>query len=140
MALTAGLLTFLAIDALAEALELQAALPSSLQGTGLVLVGVVVSYLALTWISTPLLREERPRARPVALRLALATLVAIGIGLHNLGEGLAIGSSFAFGELALGSVPDRRLHDPQRHRGPRHRGADRRGRARQLRATGGARR
>ena len=35
--------------------------------------------------------------------LALATLVAIGIGLHNLGEGLAIGSSFALGELALGT-------------------------------------
>ena len=35
--------------------------------------------------------------------VALATLVAIGIGLHNLGEGLAIGSSFALGELALGS-------------------------------------
>jgi zinc transporter ZupT len=30
-------------------------------------------------------------------------MVAIGIGLHNLGEGLAIGSSFAIGELALGS-------------------------------------
>ena len=35
--------------------------------------------------------------------MALATLVAIGIGLHNLGEGLAIGSSFALGELALGT-------------------------------------
>ena len=27
----------------------------------------------------------------------------IGIGLHNFGEGLAIGTSFAFGELALGT-------------------------------------
>jgi zinc transporter ZupT len=35
--------------------------------------------------------------------VALATLVAIGIGLHNLGEGLAIGSSIALGELALGT-------------------------------------
>jgi zinc transporter ZupT len=35
--------------------------------------------------------------------VALATLVAIGIGLHNLGEGLAIGSSFALGALTLGS-------------------------------------
>jgi zinc transporter ZupT len=35
--------------------------------------------------------------------VALATLVAIGIGLHNLGEGLAIGTSFALGELALGT-------------------------------------
>ncbi|MBM3679430.1 MAG: ZIP family metal transporter, partial [Actinobacteria bacterium] len=51
MALTAGLLTFLAIDALSEALELQGALPSSLQGPGLILVGVATSYLGLTWIS-----------------------------------------------------------------------------------------
>ena len=35
--------------------------------------------------------------------MALATLVAIGIGVHNLGEGLAIGTSFAFGELTLGT-------------------------------------
>ena len=34
--------------------------------------------------------------------MALALLVAIGIGVHNLGEGLAIGSSFAFGELSSG--------------------------------------
>jgi zinc transporter ZupT len=31
-------------------------------------------------------------------------LVAIGIGLHNFGEGLAIGSAYALGELALGSL------------------------------------
>ena len=103
MALTAGLLTFLAIDALAEALELQAALPSSLQGTGLVLVGVVVSYLALTWISTRFSAKSGRVRDPSLSGLALATLVAIGIGLHNLGEGLAIGSSFVFGELALGT-------------------------------------
>jgi zinc transporter, ZIP family len=30
-------------------------------------------------------------------------MVAIGIGLHNLGEGLAIGSAYAVGELALGA-------------------------------------
>jgi zinc transporter ZupT len=35
--------------------------------------------------------------------MTLALLVAIGIGVHNLGEGLAIGSSFAFGELTLGT-------------------------------------
>jgi zinc transporter ZupT len=103
MALTGGLLTFLAVDALAEALELQAALPGSLQGTGLVLFGVAASYLALTWVSTRFsARNARERA-PALAGPALATLVAIGIGLHNLGEGLAIGSSFAFGELALGT-------------------------------------
>jgi zinc transporter ZupT len=100
MALTAGLLTFLAVEALSEALELQAALPSALGGAGLVLLGVALSYLTLTAISA----RFSARGGGAGLGgLALATLVAIGIGLHNLGEGLAIGSSFALGELALGT-------------------------------------
>ena len=103
MALTAGLLTFLALDALAEALELQAALPGQLGGTGLVLLGVAGSYLALTFVSERLGRRGRSGESGPLVGVALATLVAIGIGLHNLGEGLAIGSSFALGELALGS-------------------------------------
>ena len=102
MALTAGLLTFLALDALSEALALQAVLPGQLGGTGLVLLGVAGSYLALTFISERLGRRERGGGGLLG-GVALATLVAIGIGLHNLGEGLAIGSSFALGELALGS-------------------------------------
>jgi ZIP family zinc transporter len=97
MALTAGLLSFLAAEALSEALELQAALPSALGGVGLVLLGVAISYLTLTFISS------RLGAGGALGGLALATLVAIGIGLHNFGEGLAIGSSFALGELALGT-------------------------------------
>ncbi len=104
MALTGGLLTFLAIDALAEALELQAALPGALGGPGLVLLGVAVSYLGLTWVAHRLSRGRPAAERGAPLAgIALATMVAIGIGLHNLGEGLAIGSSFALGELALGT-------------------------------------
>jgi zinc transporter, ZIP family len=99
MALTAGLLTFLAVEALSEALELQAALPSALGGAGLVLLGVAISFLFLTAISTRMGEGGGSGVNG----LALATLVAIGIGLHNLGEGLAIGSSFALGELALGT-------------------------------------
>jgi ZIP family zinc transporter len=101
MALTAGLLAFLAVEALSEALELQAALPSALGGAGLVLLGVALSYLFLTAVSTRLGSGESAAGRGGGL--ALATLVAIGIGLHNMGEGLAIGSSFALGELALGT-------------------------------------
>jgi ZIP family zinc transporter len=98
MALTAGLLTFLALEALSEAFELQATLPSGLGGLGVVLLGVVSTYLLLTFLSRRLSGGES-----VTGGLALATLVAVGIGLHNLGEGLAIGTSFAVGELALGT-------------------------------------
>jgi len=102
MALTAGLLVFLAVEALSEALELQAGLPRGLGGAGLVLLGVALSWLTLTAVSHSLSRREGGRGGLVG-GLALATLVAVGIGLHNLGEGLAIGTSFALGELALGT-------------------------------------
>ncbi len=42
-------------------------------------------------------RGGRPHGR------ALATFIALGIGLHNLGEGLAIGAAFAAGAAGLGT-------------------------------------
>ncbi|MFN2471642.1 MAG: ZIP family metal transporter [Gaiellaceae bacterium] len=102
MAFTAGLLSFLAVEALSEALTLQAALPSGLGGFGLVLLGLSVSYLTLTFLSRTLGGREGGGSAAVG-GVALATLVAVGIGLHNFGEGLAIGSSFSLGELTLGT-------------------------------------
>jgi hypothetical protein len=98
MALTAGLLSFLGVEALAESFSLQAALPASLGGAGLVLLGVALSFLGMTFLSTRL-----SAGGSHAGGMTLAFLVAIGIGVHNLGEGLAIGTSFAFGELQLGT-------------------------------------
>ena len=66
-------------------------------GAGLVLLGVASSYLLMTFLA------RRLGGSTGATGLALAALVAIGIGAHNLGEGLAIGASFAIGELTLGS-------------------------------------
>jgi ZIP family zinc transporter len=100
MALTAGLLTFLGIEALGEAFERQATLPEPLAGTGLVLLGVALSYLTMIFLGTRLGRGEGSAGVGAA---ALALLVAVGIGVHNFGEGLAIGTSFAFGELTLGT-------------------------------------
>jgi zinc transporter ZupT len=97
MALTAGLLAFLGVEALSEAFELQAALPSALGGSGIVLLGVALSFLGMTALA------GRLGGGSGATGLALALLVAIGIGVHNLGEGLAIGASFAVGELQLGT-------------------------------------
>jgi zinc transporter, ZIP family len=100
MALTAGLLTFLGIEALGEAFERQAELPEPLAGAGLVLLGVALSFLGMTMLGSRLARRDQSAAVGAG---ALALLVAIGIGVHNFGEGLAIGTSFAFGELALGT-------------------------------------
>jgi zinc transporter ZupT len=97
MALTGGLLTFLGVEALAEAFSLQAGLPGGLGGGGLVLLGVATSFLTMTFLSSRLGHGSGTAGATLAL------LVALGIGLHNFGEGLAIGTSFAFGELALGT-------------------------------------
>jgi zinc transporter, ZIP family len=99
MALTAGLLSFLGVEALFEAFQLQGALPGAFGGPGLVLLGVATSFLTMTFISG----RFSAGGNGVLGGVALATLVAIGIGLHNFGEGLAIGTSFAFGQLTLGS-------------------------------------
>jgi hypothetical protein len=98
MALTAGLLTFLGVEALFEALALQAGLPPAFGGPGLVLLGLAASALGMTFLAARL-----SRGRVGLSGLALALLVAIGIGVHNLGEGLAIGTSFATGEIQLGA-------------------------------------
>ncbi len=97
MAFTAGLLSFLGVEALSESFQLQAALPAGLGGTGLVLLGVSLSFLGMTAL------VGRLTGGATATGFALALLIAIGIGLHNLGEGLAVGASFALGELQLGT-------------------------------------
>ena len=48
-------------------------------------------------------RAPRRRGRRAPRAATLALLVAVGIGLHNLGEGVAIGSAYAVGALALGA-------------------------------------
>ncbi|MGQ0568733.1 MAG: ZIP family metal transporter [Armatimonadota bacterium] len=100
LSLTGGLLVFLGVDTLTEALEVRERVPGAFQGTGLVTLGVVGTILALTVLA----RRATPSAGDGSRsRLVLAYLIAIGIGLHNLGEGLAIGAAYALGEVALGT-------------------------------------
>ena len=106
MALTIGLLGYLLVDSAHDGLEIAAALPGSLQGTALFVFGACAAYLALDLVGAFLSRRRQAQAAPagVAAGWVLAMLIAIGIGLHNFGEGLAIGSAFALGELALGTL------------------------------------
>lgn len=104
MALTIGLLLFLAIDATLEGVEIAGEGPQVFGGAALVFLGAVLSYAALAAVDAYLRsRQERARAAGVG-GLYLALLVSIGIGLHNLGEGLAIGAAYSAGALALGAL------------------------------------
>jgi ZIP family zinc transporter len=99
LALTIGLLVFLLVDAVDEGLSIADGIPGSFQGTALFLFGAVAAFLALEALGAAL--KERRRA---SVGWTTALLVALGIGLHNFGEGLAIGAAFALGEAALGTL------------------------------------
>ncbi len=103
MALTVGLLAFLAIDATLEGLELAGEGSQAFGGAALVFLGAAVAFLALTGISGWLEQRRRAARDAGASGGHLALLVAVGIGLHNLGEGVAIGSAYSAGALALGA-------------------------------------
>jgi zinc transporter, ZIP family len=103
IAATIGLLGFLAIDAYLEGTEIAEQSTGAFGGTGLLFIGAAVAYFALVAVDR-YLRGRRERAKAAgAGAFQLSLLIAIGIGLHNLGEGLAIGSAYAIGELALGA-------------------------------------
>lgn len=100
MAATAGLLIFLGLDALVEALEVAAKVPASFQGIGLIGIGAVATFLLLDAISK---KQTTQSDNETDRHLAIAMMIAIGIGIHNLGEGLAIGAAYSVGEIALGN-------------------------------------
>lgn len=104
LAMTVGLLAFLALDASLEGSALAEDTGGPFGGTVLVLLGAALAYLTLTAVDGYLRARRPPHGDAHGGGMRLATLIALGIGLHNLGEGLAIGSAFAVGELALGTA------------------------------------
>jgi zinc transporter ZupT len=103
MGLTIGLLAVLAIDATLEGLELAGEGSQAFGGAALVLIGGAVSYLLLSGVTGWLAGRREAAEAAGAPAGTLALLIAIGIGLHNLGEGIAIGSAYSVGALALGA-------------------------------------
>lgn len=94
LALTVGLLAFLFVDTVEDALELAGEAAAIFQGHVMVVLAAAASFLVLMAVG-------RQGGAPQGLKLA--TFIALGIGLHNLGEGLAIGAAFAAGAASLGS-------------------------------------
>ncbi len=96
LSLTVGLLIFLLFDTLAEALDVMSRTAGVFGGAPVIFLAALVAFLALVAIGA------RKKGQTTS-QLGLAYRIALGIGMHNLGEGLAIGAAFAFGEAALGT-------------------------------------
>jgi zinc transporter ZupT len=117
LAFTVGLLAFLGIEALLEGTDIAQTGAEAFGGAALVWLGAAAAFLGLAGIDAWLRGrrasvaereaegdgDARAERRGAGLGYHAALLVAIGIGLHNLGEGLAIGSAYAIGSLALGA-------------------------------------
>jgi zinc transporter, ZIP family len=95
LALTVGLLLFLTVDMYLEATEIAALAPAAFEGVLLVPLVALLAFLLLMMLANRKGGEARNG-------LGVAYRIALGIGLHNMGEGLAIGAAFALGEVALG--------------------------------------
>ncbi len=100
LALTVGLLVFLLIDTALEAIEVAGDVAGVFQGLPVAVFAALLAWLVILAVSGKPSEAERDSGSG---RLRLATLIALSIGLHNLGEGLAVGAAFALGEAALAS-------------------------------------
>ncbi len=100
LALTVGLLLFLGIDSIEEAFDVaNENLSGNFNSALLIATTIVSSFLGLYYASEKLTgkADSLRISKPVAIGL----MIAIGIGLHNFGEGLAIGSALGLGSIAF---------------------------------------
>ena len=100
LALTAGLLLFLGIDAIEEAFDVVTEnLNGNFNGALLIATTIVLSFLGLYYTSEKL--TGKADSLRISKPVAIALMISIGIGLHNFGEGLAIGAAVGLGSIAF---------------------------------------
>jgi len=100
MALTCGLLLFLGIDAIEESFEIASDhLSNSFNSPLLIITTTILSFLGLYYAAEKL--TSKADALKISKPIAIGLMISIGIGLHNFGEGLAIGASIGLGSIAF---------------------------------------
>ena len=110
-AFAVGILMFLIVDVFSHAWDLTtASATSAFQGGGsvqtayvdlaLMFGGLTLGLLGLVIYERSYIGKSHEGVEPHKV----STMTALGIGAHNLSEGLAIGQSFAFGAIGLGLV------------------------------------
>ena len=100
MALTCGLLLFLGIDAIEESLEIASEhLSNSFNSSLLIVTTTILSFLGLYYVAEKL--TSKADSLKISKPVAIGLMISIGIGLHNFGEGLAIGASIGLGSIAF---------------------------------------
>src|SRR5260370_23430382 len=107
-----GILLFLLWDILSKAKEpIDTALGAAREGEGAAFVGLVVLFcvgvavglIGLVYLDRVLIRRRKVGAQTTPAQLAL--MIAMGIGVHNFSEGLAIGQASRSGALELATAP-----------------------------------
>ena len=95
LALTMGLLAFLFVDTMAEALNFAEEAAETFSMREMIWIIALLTAVGLFMTNRRLGNGIDP--------VLLSWTIALGIGLHNLGEGLAIGGALSGGAVALGS-------------------------------------
>ncbi len=103
---SAGVLLFLIIEVGYHAIEtVEGTAKSGDLNLALLQGGIMTFGLLLGLVGLALIEERRHQARNEgASPLDIASMIALGIGLHNFAEGLAIGQSYSSGNTALGLI------------------------------------
>ena len=114
----AGILLFLLIDIMSNAFEVisgkfidlssgKGTFQSALIFLLILVAGIALGLLGLVWFEERYIRRQiqgknySPNELSERKSKRIATMIAIGIGLHNFSEGLAIGQSYAGGLISL---------------------------------------
>lgn len=100
LALTVGLLVFLGIDAILEGFNVSKEnLSANFNGELFIITITLLSFLCLYYFAEKL--TSRTNLTKSSKPFTIGLMIAIGIGMHNLGEGLAIGAAIGLGQIAL---------------------------------------